>query len=1291
MGIGRIKCYPFIMGFYPDLILEVALPDYGEILAPSYAVQDDGWLMLIQVIAPGASLDEVDATHEKTGKWSASPQAKFERLLRETGVPIGVLCNGTEIRLVYAPKGESSGHLTFPVQAMCEVSGRLILGALEMLLSAYRLFTAPAGRRLKDLLEESRKYQAEVSTTLASQVVDALWELLRGFQMADAATNGRLLSELATQNPQHIYGGLITTLMRLVFLLYAEDEGLMPGDDLYQHNYAVSGLFERLRADAGNYPDTIDQPYGAWAWLLSLFRLVYDGGGETPEYLPARHGQLFDPDEYAFLEGRSQGTQFTSGEPIETPRIPDGVVYRMLDRLLMLDGERLSYRSLGVQEIGSVYTAIMGFSIERATGMSIAVRPQNAVINLETLLSEELSNRAKWLQLWASCKVTGKALTNLKAAKTTADLVAALEQVSPYTPTLLPIRSLYLQPSEERRRSGSHYTPRQLTEPIVRAALRPVLEQLGDKPNAEQILLLKVCNMAMGSGAFLVEACRQLADAVKAAWDRDGLPKTLPQEEEPLLHARRLVAQRCLYGVDKNPFAVTLAKLSLWLFTLSGTLQFTFLDHSLKCGDSLVGIKRKAILNFSQQAFYQPTFEEYQRYVEAQETAKILKTREMTWHTDTRTDEDEKAKRLCLQETENLLRRSRLAADLMVSAFFEKTDQKKREAKLEEFLEKLKIYNAEGLDVNPAREILVADSIIQADLEGKTHKQRQKKQQEYSGKLVGYEAGWVNASELWQISDRLRSGQHAVIPFNWEDEFLEVFERENPGFDCIVGNPPFLGGSKTSSNFGSPYLAWLLEKYPESHGNGDLAAFFFCRAFSLVRDDGTMGLVATNTIAQGDTRTTGLKWICQHQGVIYNAVKRFKWHGAAVVVTLLNIYKGKYLGSCFLNRKEVRFISPFLYHTESISDPMRLLVNRNKSFKGCDLYGQGFIFDDSDPKSNAISVMNQLIQNNPKNSDLIFPYIGGEEVNSSPTHAHSRYVINFSGMSEAEARNYSDLMEIVEAKVKPERMKGSGKLDAQKRKTNWWLYERPREELYKSISNLNKDLACCIVSKHLSFVFLPKNMVYAQSLYMFSLQSYAAFCCLQSRIHEVWARFLGSSMKDDLRYTPSDCFETFPFPENWEADRTLEAIGKQYYEFRAQLMVRNNEGLTQTYNRFHDPNEFDPDILRLRQLHEECDRAVLDAYGWSDIQPQCEFLLDYEDEEEDDDETTKRQRKKPYRYRWNEATHDEVLARLLDLNQKRYEQEIPGGKSAEKKGKSKGAKSKKAERSNTPTLLGLEA
>ena len=176
-------------------------------------------------------------------------------------------------------------------------------------------------------------------------------------------------------------------------------------------------------------------------------------------------------------------------------------------------------------------------------------------------------------------------------------------------------------------------------------------------------------------------------------------------------------------------------------------------------------------------------------------------------------------------------------------------------------------------------------------------------------------------------------------------------------------------------------------------------------------------------------------------------------------------------------------------------------------------------------------------------------------------------------------------------------------------------------------------------------------------------------------------------MKDDLRYTPSDCFETFPFPENWETNPTLEAAGKEYYEYRAELMVRNNQGLTQTYNRFHNPEENHPDIIKLRELHTQMDKAVLDAYGWSDISTECEFLLDYEEEELTPNSSPtegKKQKKKPYRYRWNEATHDEVLARLLELNQKRAEAENLGRKAAQAKKKKPKGKKKKVSKDRKP-------
>ena len=184
-------------------------------------------------------------------------------------------------------------------------------------------------------------------------------------------------------------------------------------------------------------------------------------------------------------------------------------------------------------------------------------------------------------------------------------------------------------------------------------------------------------------------------------------------------------------------------------------------------------------------------------------------------------------------------------------------------------------------------------------------------------------------------------------------------------------------------------------------------------------------------------------------------------------------------------------------------------------------------------------------------------------------------------------------------------------------------------------------------------------MVYSSTLAIVSFPTHAAFCMLQSRPHELWARFFGSSLKDHLRYTPSDCFETFPFPERWQTHEVLESAGAEYYAFRAALMIRNDEGLTKTYNRFHDPAEADPAIHALRGLHTAMDRAVLDAYGWHDIPTDCTFLLDYAI-----DEQAWGDRKKPYRYRWPDDVRDEVLARLLALNAERAQGEARSGGSA---------------------------
>lgn len=1268
--------------------LAVDLPNYGETLRPDYGVEDpdsDGWLLLVKTVPLGAELDKDNGS--ETG-WAATYQQKFERLLKGVQVPIGILWNGVQLRLVYAPSGESSGHLTFPIEAMTEVPGRPILGALEMLLGADRLFNAPTAKTLPKLLETSRNYQANVSTKLAEQVLDALWELLRGFQAADvqrddrqdkeAASAGQLRA-LAEKDPQHVYGGLLTTLMRLVFLLYAEDQGLMPDDAVYQGNYSVAGLYEKLREDAGQYPDTMDQRYGAWAWLLSLFRLVYDGGGSYEAYLPARHGQLFDPTEYAFLEGDGG----------EIPRVADGVVYRILEKLLILDGERLSYRALDVEQIGSVYEAIMGYEVEVAEAQSIAVRPKDVVINLETLLAATPKDRAKVLKEEGELKLTGNAAKALKAAKTIDELLAALERrISGRTTQVLMPGALYLQPGEERRRTGSHYTPRKLTQPIVETTLRPIFERLGDRPTAEEILELKVCDLAMGSAAFLVEACRQLAAKLLEAWDTHGMPEDVPEAVEPLLYARRLVAQRCLYGVDKNPFAVNLAKLSLWLVTLAKDLPFTFVDHALKCGDSLVGVRQPQLNAFMAAS----DLSDSALITELEEHSKKSKFyRDLIAFSNDESDEAIEQKQANLKKAESEARENHILSDVVVAAFF---SSKRKDSD----------------DLNDQK--LMSDVALSTFFKtlSKSKRDAKKITKELATKVNLWRSGMLDRAEIETIARIPQSFSKPVLSFHWETSFPEVFNRQHPGFDAIIGNPPFAGKNTLLSANPEGYLQWLKEIHPESHGNSDLVAHFFRRGFDLLRVGGSLGLIATNTIAQGDTRSTGLRFICQHGGTIYNAQKRVKWPGlAAVVVSVVNVFRGTYQGVKTLNGQALDTITAFLFHAGGHENPKVLLANAEKSFVGSYVLGMGFTFDDTSAEATPLAEMKRLIAENPKNQERIFPYIGGSEVNSSPTHAHHRYVIDFFDRSEEEAWQWPDLMRIVKDKVKPIR-------DVQKRdaiRERWWQYAEKRPGLVRAIASCDRVLVISRIGKACAFTFLPKGMVYNEKLVVFPFDTFSAFSSLQCRAHEIWTRFFSSTLKDDLQYTPSDCFETFPFPTNWETAPTLEIIGQTYYQFRADLMVRNNQGLTDTYNRFHAPQENHTDLLKLRDLHTQMDRAVLDAYGWTDIDTTCGFALDYLDIDEDklpaeakdriasgdlyfatahaaeefDNLVQSGKRKNlPWRYRWPETTHDEVLARLLDLNQQRHEEEIRGGlhKKAKKTGKNK-SKTKKTQNKSSKT------
>lgn len=1280
---------------WDERLVDRALPDALAVYAdegrqtirPTFAIRNrdrDGYLLLVWDLAdeatgagPAGVGLALDAPEAQTGPWPYPPAAKLDRLLRHARVPIGVLTNREVVRVVYAPHGESSGHIDFRVGSMAQVGGRPILDALVMLLHARRLWSGPEDKRLPALLRQSRERQANVTTDLAAQVFDALAILLRGFEAAAERDRSRLLDEALAQGGDHLYRGLLTVLLRLVFLLYAEDRALVPVEHpVYGEHYSVLGLFARLSADADAHPDSMHARFGAWGQLVSIFRAVFLGVHHGDLQMPARRGALFDPNVYPFLEGWGPSGAApivldADRAAVRVPTIDDETVLRVLERLLVFEGQRLSYSALDVEQIGSIYEALMGYHVVRVAERAVCLRPSGVWVTPGDLLQQSPRLRAKWLkeevglskaqaetlngkieeaEHWHPIRAGGTAVMSFQAPSTNDPV---LEALSAYAQTgksrdkslaFARAGQLVLQPGSERRRTSSHYTPRSLTAPIVERTLAPLLSAMGEAPASEAIVELKVCDPAMGSGAFLVETCRYLGDQLVAAWTREGRLEAIAAEapnHDPVLHARRVIAQRCLYGVDRNAAAVELAKLSLWLFTLAKDLPFSFVDHALRHGDSLVGLSFDQLRAFHWELEDKPKKGaqltlDFARNVLAEALSEAIEIRKgiLALARDGTVGADVE-RRLRMQDAQDASERARILGDLVVGAFFSADKPKARE------------------EERKRRRTLAERWIRDGDEEAK--------------------------AECERFSSELR----ARLPvFHWMLEYPEVFYAARPDpldgmrenheafMEAFVGNPPFAGKNAISDSNPESYLDWLMAKHPEVKGrpNTDLSAYFFRRAAELIGGHGTIGLIATNTIAQGDSRLMALKALVERGWSIHAATSSFAWPGqAAVTAAVVHLALGtpsRRVSERSLDGRPVEHIDSRLRPKPERPEPVALASNASRAFMGGKLVGIGLAVDKTEYAS--------LIATDPRNADILRPYLGGEEVNSNPDGSHDRHVIDFTTKSLAEASQWPSLLRIVEERVKPARM--SDKRGTYK--TYWWRPGESGGALHGALADLDRCLVASRVTKHLCFTVQSTAPFFAETLYAFALAEWTAFAVLQSRIHEPWARLLSSSMKTDLRYAASDCFETFPFPapDPRTVIPALETIGQALYDARAKYMLETQQGLTQTYNRLKDPACTDPPIVALRAQHEAMDRAVLEAYAehtanpaWLavPVPPFCPAT--------DEDRAALA------------AFNDHVIDLLFALNAERAEEEAKQGL---KPGKKQGAAKKKATGKRKPKKPG---
>ena len=401
---------------------------------------------------------------------------------------------------------------------------------------------------------------------------------------------------------------------------------------------------------------------------------------------------------------------------------------------------------------------------------------------------------------------------------------------------------------------------------------------------------------------------------------------------------------------------------------------------------------------------------------------------------------------------------------------------------------------------------------------------------------------WPRVAEL---AATLRNLPHPLQPFHWELEFPEAFISDNPGFDAIVGNPPYLGATKISGANGKTYFSWISTQIVSDADKADLIAYFVRRIASLTRKSGAFGILSTSSICEGDTRTAALVWL-RERGQIYNAIRKMPWPGEANVdVSVIHFRYKRGLQPVLLDGEEVGEINSFLNEGGTDYDPVRLIENRDVCFEGFVPYGDGFILDEATDPDLVNSFLSNLRQSEPQSLRLIFSYLGGDEVTDDPCRRPMRQVVYTGKMKEAQLRsNHPLVYEFLRQRVFGFRASKSERVSSMP----WWQFLWPRPKLFQAMRRLESCFVISRVTKHHAFVSIPTNCLPSTRLSVVCWEDYGHFSVLQSRVHELWARTFGASRGATFNYSPSTCFLTFPFPSPANVS-ALQVVGREYHRF----------------------------------------------------------------------------------------------------------------------------------------------
>jgi hypothetical protein len=1253
-----------------ELSMEVA--EHDTTVTPSFALLEPGADLKPEAVRVMGLICEDSPVMRVGGEdWAATPVDRLAQLCRHHDVPLGLATDGRWWALVWAPRGGVTTTAVFDSVDWATAAERDVVRAFVSILGRSRFFAVPDAETLPALLHDSLDNQEDITEALGVQVRQAVELLVAAIGRAhahDVKSGGNGIGDVSAHEA---YRGAVAVMMRIVFLLFAEERGLLPADkELYRTSYSVGLLCAELEAGAleGSEED-LEHTTGAWHRLLAVFNAVYFGVDHPDLTMHAQDGSIFDPYLFAWL-------------PLT---IDDRTVLHMLRAVQYVqigtgknrERRKLSFRVLDVEQIGYVYEGLLSFdgfyAQEPVVGL-IGKEGYEEEVPLRALtefaaaagsveaLAAKLAAEYKDSKIGSPAALAKKlaSLTGVDEQEAERKLLAVVggdnyqlaRRLLPFygiirtdlrdLPVVILTDALYVTESSLRKNTGTHYTPKFLAEQVVEGALEPLVYSPGPlqtanrdewKPRSStEILSLKVADIAMGSAAFLVAACRYLAGHLVEAWSREGdvrareyLAKPsetlIDADADPLVvGARRQIIEHCLYGVDINEMAVEMAKLSLWLVSMDSERPFTFLDDRLVAGDSLLGItslnqlevlhmdaKRGRELHAGDKGLFDLTAGLREM------VAEIAADRQRLVDIDGTSLEKLAEKRQVLADTEAKSARARLIADLAVGAALAYAGKGKN-----------------GLDTASKQALQYATKLM-----AKGKKWQGRSEDRGEGELsVGDQV------RMWLATD-LKVGGFEREPVHWPLVFPEVFapSRPNgPGFDGIIGNPPFLHGSKITGSSGTAYRGYLVDVVAGGvTGNSDLVGYFVLRVHSLLGSAKQVGLIATNSLAQGTTQVVSLNQLIDRGTEIRRSVKSEPWPSRSAALQYCAIWtSGVPLAegaSRISDGVPAAWINSSLEASDGeVSPAFRLAANERVAFEGSKLTGIGFTLN----KADALA----LIQRDARNAKVLFPFLGGDDLNESPTHEPRRWAINFHDWPQESAAAYVECFEKVVRDVKPGRMRNNRSVYRE----YWWQYGEKRPAMLAAIAGMGRVI---VVARHSSYVmpvFVSSSQVLSDAVNVFASQDSAMLALLSSGAHFYWTVSRTSTLKTHIRYTPSNVFETFPLPG---LTQDLRTYGEELDLRRAQVMRSSNMGLTKTYNMVHDNSNQERGIVELRAIHKAIDEAVCRAHGWDDLIPQLDHGFHPVGRD--------------IRFTIGPTAQREIVDRLLELNRVRYAAEVAAG------------------------------